>query len=66
MFKNTEVLNVFIDDNIVGRLTIIREKKLAAFEYDNNFIKNGFSISPFYLPLRSGVFVAKQEPFNGL
>ncbi len=28
MFKNTEVLNVFIDDNIVGRLTIIREKNL--------------------------------------
>ena len=66
MFKNTDVLNVFLDDILVGRLTIIKENNLAAFEYDNNFIKNGFSISPFYLPLKQGVFVAKQEPFNGL
>ena len=66
MFKNMEVLNIFINDIIVGRLTIIKENNLAAFEYGNNFIKDGFSISPFYLPLKQGVFVAKQEPFNGM
>ncbi|MDR2824034.1 MAG: type II toxin-antitoxin system HipA family toxin, partial [Prevotellaceae bacterium] len=29
------------------------------------FLKNGFSISPYFLPLQSGVFVARQEPFWG-
>jgi serine/threonine-protein kinase HipA len=36
------------------------------FEYDPQWIQEGFSISPFYLPLQSGVFTARNEPFNGM
>lgn len=37
----------------------------CAFEYSEDFIKNGRSISPFELPLKQGVFLAKPEPFYG-
>jgi serine/threonine-protein kinase HipA len=40
---------------------------LVAFEYDRDWIVNGFSISPFSLPLQKGVFVPKgYDPFEGL
>jgi serine/threonine-protein kinase HipA len=39
---------------------------LCAFEYDTNWLKNGFSISPFHIPLKQGVFISKAEPFDGL
>ncbi len=39
---------------------------LAAFEYDRSWLADGFSISPISLPLRSGVFVPKRDPFNGI
>lgn len=38
---------------------------LCVFEYDGNFLSEGFPISPFELPLRPGVFIAKYLPFNG-
>ena len=38
----------------------------TAFEYSAEWLRNGFSISPFSLPLRSGVRIAKPEPFDGL
>jgi serine/threonine-protein kinase HipA len=38
---------------------------LCAFEYDPMYLTNGKSISPFHLPLKSEVFVAKRSPFNG-
>lgn len=64
--KNThKVVSVFLNKDIVGRLSIL-PNKISVFEYDNNFIKGGVSISPFYLPLKPGVFAAKQKPFNGL
>lgn len=49
----------------VGTLAITPQG-LAAFEYHTDFLQNGFSISPFYLPLIPGVFIAHREPFNGL
>ena len=39
---------------------------LAAFEYDSQWLSDGFSISPLSLPLRSGVFVPNLHPFNGV
>ena len=39
---------------------------LAAFEYDDGWLASGFALSPFSLPLRSGVFVPRAEPFGGL
>ena len=60
-----EKLSVFISNKLVGQMALTREG-LVAFEYDAEWIKTGFSISPFYLPLQSGVAVAHKQPFNGV
>lgn len=58
-----EKLNVYFDNKIVGYLAKYENK--YAFEYDSDWILNGFSISPFLLPLKSGVFIPKKMVFNG-
>ena len=42
------------------------QKRLTAFEYSEEWLRNGFSISPFSLPLQAGVKIAKAEPFDGI
>lgn len=49
----------------VGRLAVAPDRR-CLFEYDDQWLKNGFSISPFYLPLKPGLFTARYEPFDGL
>lgn len=63
MNKN-KMITVKYHDQIVGHLALTSEH-LAAFEYDSVWLRNGFSISPFKLPLEKKVFVASREPFNG-
>lgn len=46
-------------------MSLTPDNRLCAFEYDAEWLSNGFSISPLELPLRLGVFVAKSEPFQG-
>ena len=59
-------LNVFYHDRLVGTLSLA-EGNCIAFEYDSEWIENGFSISPFSLPLEKRVFIPKyDEPFFGL
>lgn len=57
-------IEVIYDDRQVGRLALTGEG-LCAFEYSAEWLNAGFSISPFELPLRSGVFIAKPRPFDG-
>lgn len=57
-------IKVILDNRLVGRLALTREG-LCAFEYSTEWLNSGFSISPFELPLRSGVFIAKPRPFEG-
>jgi serine/threonine-protein kinase HipA len=59
-----KALNVFCNGQKVGRLAETKEK-LLAFEYDTDWLYNGFSISPLKLPLEKRVFIATQEPFDG-
>lgn len=49
----------------VGKLSLTPDDRLCAFEYDAEWIANGFSISPLELPLRAGLFIAKPTPFSG-
>ena len=42
------------------------QKRLTAFEYSEEWLRNGFSISPFSLPLQAGVKIAKSDPFDGI
>lgn len=57
-------VEVFCNGRPVGRLALTKER-LCAFEYSADWLSSGFSISPFELPLRSGVFIAKPRPFEG-
>jgi serine/threonine-protein kinase HipA len=57
-------IEVIYKSRLVGRLALTKEH-LCAFEYSSEWISSGFSISPFELPLRSGVFIAKPRPFDG-
>ena len=55
-----------MQDRKVGTLATTASH-LVAFEYDNDWLTEGFSISPFSLPLQKGVFVPKgYDPFEGL
>jgi len=65
MVRQVDIVKVFDEDNYIGRMALSPEN-LAVFEYDTECLKSGFSISPFYLPLRPGLFTARSEPFNGL
>lgn len=65
MFKAVNLLKVSMFGELVGRM-INNSDDLTVFEYDANWLKNGFPISPFYLPLKQGIFTAKQDPFNGI
>lgn len=62
---NYKYLKVFYNDILVGTLAKTPER-VAAFEYDPDWLNNGFSISPFSLPLVKKVFIPKYEPFDGL
>ena len=56
--KEINKVKVSYNGKVVG--TIIRyQRYLTAFAYDPEWLSNGFSISPFSLPLR-------EEPFDGL
>jgi serine/threonine-protein kinase HipA len=62
--NNVKQIEVICDNRLVGRLALTKER-LCAFEYSVEWLNAGFSISPFELPLRSGVFIAKPRPFEG-
>ena len=57
-------IEIIYDNRLVGRLALTKEG-LCAFEYSTEWLGSGFSISPFELPLKSGVFIAKSRPFKG-
>ena len=58
-------LQVFYNEKKVGTLALMKNN-IVAFEYDSNWITNGFSISPFSLPLKKQVFIPRIDPFDGL
>ena len=58
-------LQVFYNEKKVGTLALMKNN-IVAFEYDSNWISNGFSISPFSLPLKKQVFIPRIDPFDGL
>jgi len=65
MFEKLSTVEVFYEEMRVGILALATDHR-CLFEYDPVWINQGFSISPFYLPLKSGLFAAKAEPFDGL
>ena len=62
--NEVRVIEVFMYGAKVGRIALTPEG-LCAFEYDPVYMVSGESVSPFYLPLKSEVLIAKRTPFNG-
>lgn len=62
--NSISIVEVFISDRRVGRIALTPEG-LCGFEYDVDWIQRGFSISPFYLPLKPGLIMAKRDTFAG-
>jgi len=58
-------LEVFYHERKVGSL-VLHDKFFTAFEYDTDWLKEGFSISPFSLPLEQRLFISKRDPFDGM
>jgi len=53
------------EDRLVGTLALTANHKVA-FEYDDAWLEEGFSISPFSLPLKKQVFIPNKDYFEGL
>lgn len=61
----TTQLSVWFGERKVGTL-VLYKRQLAAFQYADEWLSDGFSISPFSLPLTREIFVPKIDPFEGL
>ncbi len=58
-------LSVLYHDRLVGTLALYKNR-FAAFEYHKDWLADGFSISPFSLPLEQKLFLPKIDPLEGL
>ncbi|MBC8374433.1 MAG: HipA N-terminal domain-containing protein, partial [FCB group bacterium] len=63
-FDLVNLIDVKIGSMLVGQIAQTPEWKIV-FEYSQDFLKTGFTISPFHLPLKPGLFTARDEPFAG-
>lgn len=63
--KQDNALQVYYDEKLVGTLAMTANRK-AAFQYTDEWLEHGFSISPFSLPLKKQVFVPTKDYFGGL
>ena len=63
--NRVDKLTVLYHGQPVGDM-VLADNRLAAFEYNKNWLLDGFSISPFSLPLVKKVFMPKYDPFEGL
>ena len=65
MIENIKGLTVKYNNRVVGYLRDVEDGQIA-FQYDEDWIKSGFSISPFSLPLSNEVYISKKLTFDGL
>lgn len=63
--KTNKILSVKYHGMPVGKLALAKDGR-TAFSYDENWLENGFSISPFSLPLKEQVFLSDKPYFGGL
>lgn len=63
--NNIRKLEVLYNEVKVGTLATM-DRHLVAFEYDDQWLVDGFSISPYSLPLQKKIFTPKMDPFDGI
>lgn len=59
------LISVFYEGLPVGELSQAPDKRIA-FSYNKTWLEQGFSISPFSLPLQDKLFMAPLSPHEGL
>ena len=64
MISNIQSVNILYHGKKVGTLSM-GNGSCCQFEYDSEWLSNGFSISPLHIPLKPGLFSAQWRPFNG-
>ena len=62
--ENSELI-VLYNGKTVGLLKELSNGKIG-FQYEDSWINNGFSISPFSLPLSNRIFISSSQYFEGL
>ncbi len=65
MTLGLKTLKVKYSGRYVGTLAMMKDGRVA-FSYDDDWLKHGFSISPFSLPLENKVFIPTASYFDGL
>lgn len=65
MLKLPKSLKVQYHGINVGTLSMTPDNSRCVFEYDKQWLADGFSISPLELPLQSGLQLAKSNKFYG-
>ena len=63
--RGNKKINVLYDGKTVGTMAVTADRKIA-FEYSDEWLETGFSISPFSLPLKKQVFIPGKDYFDGL
>ena len=58
--KENGTLQVLYDGKVVGNLALMAGRKIA-FEYSEEWLETGFSISPFSLPLKEQVLYQQKS-----
>ena len=64
MMNHLQSVSVTYHGRKVGTL-FAAGRQNCQFEYDKDWLADGFSISPLKLPLKSGIITADYQPFNG-
>lgn len=64
MILDVNAVSVMYHGRKVGTLSVAG-RGICQFEYDKEWLANGFSISPLQLPLKAGLFTADYVPFGG-
>ena len=65
MIADIKKIKVLFSEENVGILQTDPASGVCVFEYDKDWIANGFSLSPTELPLQSGLFFADKGSFDG-
>ena len=63
--RTADGLAVLLGERRVGSLAETPEG-LVAFQYDEGWLQEGFSLNPYSLPLSSDLFIPRWHPFDGL
>ena len=63
--RQSNSLQVYYEQRLVGTLAMTADRRVA-FQYSQEWLEDGFSISPFSLPLKEQVFLPTKDYFSGL